>query len=312
MTPKRIVVAVDFSYHSANALELAMPLANRWGADITALHVDPLPGFGVVAMEPVYIPPHFFEGLHSEHNSTIDTNLQDIRKQLDEGIFGSSVVNVMRRRHSPVEGIVNFAIEWDADLLVMGSQGTSGISHLLLGSTAEKVSRAATCPVLIAGRADDSGDTPREFRRVLAAIDYSEFSVPVAQLAMEFVVPGGIVELLHIWDHPYRSALSSTIQGASDRLVVATADAREQEAESLTEFRAALGSTLDDVIQYIGEGSPPAGILQRCEDSRADLIVLGAHNRKSVGEKLIGTVADRVLRHADVPVLLLPEAALAK
>ena len=65
------------------------------------------------------------------------------------------------------------------------------------------------------------------------------------------------------------------------------------------------------ISHYVGSGSPAAAILARAEESHADLIVMGAHGRTGIGEKLIGTVADRVLRHTTVPVLLYPEGAFA-
>lgn len=315
MIPRRILVAVDFSYHAQNALRLALSLANRWRSTLTALHVDPLPGIGTVAVEPIYVPPQMFQGLHVEHDAEVEKQLRAILAELQAEALPGVSVNVVLRRQGPVEGIIGYAAEWQADLIIMGSQGASGMTQLLLGSTAEKVSRAAPCPVLVAGRADDDGERERRFRRVLAAVDYSEFSEPVARLAAAFVEPGspgGLVEFLHVWSQPYVTAFSTTMGGERGELAQLIEGAREAEARRLEEFCASLGMTGPEFTRYIDSGSPPAKILQRAQESGAELLVLGAHSRKGIRERLIGTVADRVLRHAQVPVLVYPEGALQR
>ncbi|MCG8423888.1 MAG: universal stress protein [Proteobacteria bacterium] len=311
MTPKKILVPVDFSYHANGAMRLALALANRWTAHLTVLHVDPLPGVGTVAVEPVFIPPNLFEGLHTEHDAKVEANLREIRDELVRDTGHGVDVTTIRRRSEPVSGIVAYAREWGADLMLMGSQGASGFTHLLLGSTAEKVSRIAPCPVLICGSADDIDEQPRSFRRVVAAIDYSEFSTPVARLAVQFVEPGGLVELVHIAGEPVLSALNASLGGSRDDMLALAESVREAQVGRIEEFSRELDNTDVHIAHYVGSGTPAAAILARAEQSNADLIVLGAHSRAGLSERIIGTVADRVLRHARVPVLLDPEAALS-
>ena len=310
MKPRKILVPVDFSYHGNGAVRLAVMLAQRWNAEITVLHVDPLPGAGTVAIEPIYIAPQIFDGLHAEHDAKVEQNLREVHDEVVERAGKAIKVTAVRRRSEPVAGIVTFAREWGASIMVMGSQGASGLAHLLLGSTAEKVSRIAPCPVLIAGRADDTREETRGLRRVMVAIDYSEFSAPATRLAALFTEPGGVLEIVHIAGEPVMSALSASLGGQRADLSEMAEKVREAEVERIENFSTGLGIADVQVAHYVGAGTPAGAILARAQDTAADLIVLGAHSRSTFSERILGTVADRVLRHAQAPVLLYPEAAL--
>lgn len=314
MNIKRILVPVDFSRHANSAMRQALALANRWRSQVTVLHVDPLPGMGTVAVEPIYIAPQVFEGLHAEHDATVEKNLREICEDFAPLAAEGVTLDAERRRGEAVEGILEFAAEWQADLIVMGPQGVSGFAQLLLGSTADKVSRTASCPVLIAGRDDENREVGRTFRRVIAAVDYSVFSVPMATMAAAMTAPGGTLELLHVWNQPYVSALNVSLGGEHEGMRALIEAAREAEAERIEAFSSQLDLTRDeppaDLVPFIATGTPAMAILERAEEVSADLIALGAHSRSGLGERLLGTVADRVLRHARIPVLLYPEGAL--
>jgi nucleotide-binding universal stress UspA family protein len=306
----RILVPVDFSYHATGAMHLAMYLANRWRAAITVLHVDPLPGVGTVAIEPIYIAPQVFEGLHAEHDARVETHLEELRNEFLPLAAEGVTIETERRRGEATSGILEFAEQWQTDLIVMGSQGVSGLSQMVLGSTADRVSRVAPCPVLIAGRADDAGDEPRRFTRVLVAVDYSEFTAPVAGAAAAVVEPTGVLELVHIWNPPYLSALNASLGGDRPDLLAMIEEARRAQAEDIVSLSADLALDHANIDHFVGSGEPALALLERAEETSADLIVLGAHSRSNLSEHMLGTVADRVLRYAQIPVLLCPRTAL--
>lgn len=305
----RVLVPVDFSHHANSAMRMALAVANRFGATIQVIHVDALPGVGTIAVEPVYIAPQLFEGLHAEHDAKIEQNLREIGQELQAGAAPGVAVETSLRRGPTVERIVEVAGEWQADLIVMGSQGVSGVAQLVLGSTAEKVSRIAPCPVLIGGRADDTGDHERVLRRVIAAIDYSDIAPAVAHMAATMVEPGGTLELMHVWHAPFISALNVTLGGGRQDVGSMIEQGQRAQVEMIEAFARDLVISNIDITTYIGVGMPAPAILVRAEEIRADLIVLGSHSRSGVGERLLGTVADRVLRYAQVPVLLFPRTA---
>lgn len=306
----RILVPVDFSYHANGAMRLAMYLANRWGAAITVLHVDPLPGVGTVAIEPIYIAPQVFEGLHAEHDARVEARLQELRDDFLPLAGDGVTIEAERRRGEATGGILEFAEEWRPTLIIMGSQGVSGLSQMVLGSTADRVSRVAPCPVLIAGRTDDDGEHERRFARVIAAVDYSEFTEPVARAAAAVVEPTGVLELAHIWNPPYLSALNASLGGDRPDMIEMIEQGRRAQAEDIVALAADLALEHANIDYFVGSGKPALALLERAEETSADLIVLGAHSSSDLGERVLGTVADRVLRYTRIPVLLCPRASL--
>lgn len=145
---RKILVPTDFSASSERALDYAMDLARALGAEIHLCHVGPLPDYEV----PVLVSP----GMQAAAKSLVDhlaALFQATRHEMDElrerkkgqGVeLSDSFVEGY-----PDDGIVTRAKEWGAHLIVMGSHGRRGLTRVLLGSVAERVIRAAPCPVLV-------------------------------------------------------------------------------------------------------------------------------------------------------------------
>jgi nucleotide-binding universal stress UspA family protein len=311
MRLQRILVPVDFSAQSEQAAIIAVEIASRHLATVTLLHVDPFPGVAAVAVEPVYIPPDLFTGLRADYDRRIDDNIERLQAMLSAYQAPGVSLSVERRTTGVTEGILELAREWDADLIVMGSSGLSGAARLLLGSVADKVSRHAPCPVLVTRAQDDEERPQQPFRRILVGIDYSRFSVPIARLASSVAAAGSAMELVHVWSPPYVSALNTHLGGGeSTEWVNAVERARALEAQRLESFAAE--NELGEASCFVGTGNVPTGLLDRADEVNADLLVLGAHGRRDLRERLLGTTSDRLLRHARVAVLLMPEEALMR
>lgn len=311
MRLQRILVPVDFSPQSEQAAIIAIEIASRHLAAVTLLHVDPFPGVAAVAVEPVYIPPDLFTGLRADYDRRIDDSFARLQAVLRTYQAPGATLSIERRTAGVTEGILAFAKEWDADLIAMGSSGLSGAARLLLGSVAEKVARDAPCAVLVT-RAQDDEDRPLQpFQRIMVGVDYSRFSVPVASLARSVAAPTAALELVHVWSPPYVSALNTHLGGIeTTEWVNAVERARALEAQRLESF--ASENDLADTSCFVGAGNVPTALLDRADEINADLLVLGAHSRRDLRERLLGTTSDRLLRHARVTVLLMPEEALLR
>jgi nucleotide-binding universal stress UspA family protein len=311
MRLQRILVPVDFSAQSEQAAIIAVEIASRHLASVTLLHVDPFPGVAAIAVEPVYIPPDLFTGLRADYDRRIDDSVARLQAVLSTYQAPGVTLTVERRTTGVTEGILELAKEWDADLIVMGSSGLSGAARLLLGSVADKVSRHASCPVLITRATDDEERPLQPFRHILVGIDYSRFSVPIARLAKSVAAADSAMELVHIWSPPYVSALNTHLGGVeTTEWVNAVERARALEAQRLESF--AGENQLGEASCFVGAGNVPNGLLDRADEVNADLLVLGAHGRRDLRERLLGTTSDRLLRHARVAVLLMPEEALVR
>lgn len=138
----RILVPIDFSEHSTQALRFGCGLAEKFSSELHLLHVMQ----DLVAMVPepglAFPPPgNYMEELKASAEAAL-LKLPD-----PEWSVTSTVVRDTRQG-PPFLEIVRYAKEKDCDLIVMGTHGRSGLSHVLMGSVAEKVVRKASCPVL--------------------------------------------------------------------------------------------------------------------------------------------------------------------
>ena len=137
---RKILVPIDFSDHSAAALDLAIDLARTTGAKLHLLHCYPVDP-GAISPYGIVLPEGF------------DRDVRDAAgKQLARWSDKAGAAKVPVEQHLspmfPAEVIVQLADELGADLIVMGTRGLAGLRHVLLGSIAERVLRTAHCPVL--------------------------------------------------------------------------------------------------------------------------------------------------------------------
>lgn len=142
---RRILVPLDFSGKSRQALNVAVPLAQRYGGRILLIHI----------VEPVYTYAPFPGGngaapldpnpLEQRARETLDALADEL---VPRELLAETIVNVGQAWH----GIVEAAHETEADLIVIATHGFTGLKHTLLGSTTERVVRHAHCPVLTVRR----------------------------------------------------------------------------------------------------------------------------------------------------------------
>jgi nucleotide-binding universal stress UspA family protein len=131
---KKILVPVDFSECSKKALQYAVPFARQFGAELTLLYV--MQHYPLVSeMGPVDV----------ESNEDAERDLEALRQTIDRDVRSRAVV----RAGEPHLEITETAKSLGIDLILLSTHGRTGLNHVLMGSTAEKVVRRAGCPVLI-------------------------------------------------------------------------------------------------------------------------------------------------------------------
>jgi nucleotide-binding universal stress UspA family protein len=145
MDIRRILVPFDFSEYSEKAFTWALEMADKWRSRILLLHVVPMPNY-----PPMLMGTYF--------------NVSEFEASLQADAEARAKEFVGKSRHRPVQvdtrviigepfgDICRVAEEEAVDLIVMGSHGRTGLSHVLLGSVAERVVRHAPCPVLVVGK----------------------------------------------------------------------------------------------------------------------------------------------------------------
>ena len=133
---KPIIVPVDLSEESDRALDYAMELAHA-PEQVIVLHVGA--SFGA-AIDPPYIYPIIESRIEMPYEKTVRDHYSSDRYR---------GIHIAIRYGDPGHEIANFAKETKAGLIVMPSHGRTGLSHLVIGSVAERVVRYAHCPVLV-------------------------------------------------------------------------------------------------------------------------------------------------------------------
>lgn len=187
--------------------------------------------------------------------------------------------------------ILNWGRNLDYDLVVMGTHGRTGLERVISGSVAEEVVRRSEIPVLVARK-------PLEkVRMILAPVNFEPYAaIGLAQAAEIAQVFGARLTVLHVVDAP--------VYGGAGALKAA----RHMLADVVNRLPAAArAATKPKTVLAVGKPAEQIANAARA----ADLVAIVAHRRSFLGDALLGTTAQRVLRLCQTPVLSLPAGAPA-
>jgi universal stress protein A len=143
---KRILVPIDFSEQSRKAMEYALSFARQFNAEVLLLHI--------IEIAPLAAPAWPVSPIPMIHDVTTQASLRESAAKQLAG-WRQEITSQARVKASVREGIsahaeiVAAASDGNFDLVILGTQGRTGLSHLLIGSTAERVVRHAPCPVMV-------------------------------------------------------------------------------------------------------------------------------------------------------------------
>jgi nucleotide-binding universal stress UspA family protein len=138
---RSILVPIDFSVHSKNALKYAIPLAEQFGA---SLHL-------VFVVEPTVYPADLGFGqvvLPGIEEELREKGAEELQALIEREIGARVPATCVVRTGSPHQEILTEAEEKNVDMIVVATHGHSGVEHMLFGSTADRIVRHAKCPVL--------------------------------------------------------------------------------------------------------------------------------------------------------------------
>jgi nucleotide-binding universal stress UspA family protein len=207
---------------------------------------------------------------------------------------------------SPVRHILDRAAGLPADLVVMGTHGTSGFDHLVLGSVTERVLRKAPCPVLtVPPRVRAQSRLP--FQRLLCATDFSAASSDAVRFALSLAAESGAcLTLLHVLEWPWHEPPQPSIEALPPEQGSALAMfRRESEERARSQLEALVPQTAPKVRVAVVSGTPYQQVLAAAAAESADLIILGVGRRSALNLMLLGSTANHIVRAAACPVLTL-------
>lgn len=294
----RILVLLDGSDLGDWGLPLAATLAHRSDAVLELVHV-----------QEAYIVAHNAPGydhrLEYELRARTRDRLENTLKRVTEYLGRNAQLTLLEGR---VASTLETHIEHSgADLVVMATHGRGGLSRLWLGSVADHVARHSTVPVLLV-RPQTTGVTWRGeplLRRIVIPLDGSELAEAVLDRAVTLAAPGETeLALLRI----VVPLVAVPRPDVMDGLPFAQVDLvrRQREAEAYMErvsgeLRASGFATTTKVS---ANGHIARAILDYAEEIDAELIALSTHGHGAAARYLLGSVADKILRAASMPVLM--------
>jgi nucleotide-binding universal stress UspA family protein len=295
---RSILVPLDGSPFAEFAVPLAQALAGRTGARIRLVSVhepraDITPGLDAATVEA--------ESL--EIRSATQAYLADTAARLQTGAHGEIVTELVDGVPGPA--VVSAVERHRPDLIVMSTHGRGPMSRFWLGSVADHLIRHVEVPVLLARPVGDRPGPP-EIRRILAAVDLSTESAAILDVAAE--VARGLsasVTILHVVEPIVGivdGALPFPIPVDSNVLEARKAEATKQ-LEALVGSFAARGVAVESRV-VVGVGAA-ATILSEVAKRDYDLVALTTHGAGGVRRLLVGSVADKVIRGSERPVLVL-------
>jgi nucleotide-binding universal stress UspA family protein len=214
------------------------------------------------------------------------------------------------------EKILDFTTEKEIDLIIMATHGRSGITRWWMGSVAEKVISEATAPVLLVRskrrRTASTADKLEPIHKILAPLDGSdigEVALPYAEAIA--TTSRATVNLIQIISPP--GTVEANLLGGPDwrKFINAMRDAGESYLKSIAERL----SGKDIKVTYeVLTGDPADKIVEYATAKGANLIAMSTHGRTGLSRWVLGSVADKVLHGARIPILLVrsPKMVIVK
>lgn len=286
---------VDFSETVESGLALAKSIATEHGAELLLHHVLNYPYPQMDRITPSFDLEGYYRDMETEAGASMEA-------MVDADTRRFAPTRVLVTRGAPAAEIVRVAHHEAADLIVIPTHGRTGLQHLLFGSTAEKVVRLAECPVLTVH--PDAGPRPFHPEHIVVATDFS----PAADkalgeaigLARTYAARLTALHVVTMWDaDPANPAwrFPSLPEGERESLLDVALERLEHTAsrsETAIETRLARGFDAADEIVRLTAG-----------ELSADLVVLGTHGHTGLAHVLLGSVAEKVVRSSELPILII-------
>lgn len=302
--PSHLLVPVDLSEASRAGLKVAGELARRFRSRITALHVESATA-GLADVLAATGELADLGGVTGRHLAKVR---EDVERFVKETLAdGAAATPVVIEALFVAEAIVRFAKEREADWICMSAAGHQGWRHLFLGSVTAEVIRRATMPVLTyRGRGGDASEfVYDDFRRVLVAVDLGEESHKLVEAGRTLAGPTGELTLVHVIDvAPEYGLYGVPLVIPAENLD----DAKEWTEGALARLTKGVEPKVLQAFRVLA-GRPAERILATENEIAPDVTVVGTHGRQGLDRLMLGSVAERVVRRATGPLLVVPTRA---
>lgn len=283
---KTILVPTDFSETANHALEVAAQLAQKHNSKLIVLHM-------------LEIPLHILPNV--ELTNDVQPELRSNQDDLPQALFYMKLAEkrfaelaelpflngieyeVAVQNHLDFKGIIDSAHKYNADLIVMGSHGTTAIKEVFVGSNTEKVVRTSEIPVLVI-KSKNEHFSVKNFVFATNWEDNSKKSINEAYKLSKTL--GAKMTILHV-NTPGHSFLNT----------------KEINEKFEAFFRESTIQANDVITSLYADRSIEEGILNFCKETNADLIGVSTHGRKGLSHFFNQNISEDVANHSEIPVV---------
>ncbi|MDO7173411.1 universal stress protein [Mariniflexile sp. AS56] len=269
---KKILVPTDFSTQAENALKVAAQLAKKHHCEIYLLHILEVPMHTIDALSSYNELPEAMFFMKLAHKQFEDLREKDYLKDV--------VIHEHVEFHEIFKGIFQVCKKQQIDLIVMGSNGASGLKEMLIGSNTEKVVRTSQTPVLVIKNEHRTFGT----RHFVFASDFKEESLPPFEKAIQFAnILGSKMHLLMV-NTPNHFITSGDAQS---RILNFT---KKVKMPNYT-------------INIYNDVTIETGIMNFSQSIDADIIGMSTHGRQGISHFFNGSISEDLVNHAKRPVI---------
>lgn len=271
---KKIIVPVDFSKHSEYALKVAANIAKKNKAELFLLHMLDISDQMISITEATKRRElmFFMQLANKQFEKFID-------KDYMKGIKASPII----KHYKVFEEVDNTAKEIDADFIIMGSRGSSGVKGYFVGSNTEKVVRTSDIPVLVV-KSDTQNFNPKT---ILFASDFNKENLNAFKTIKQFA-------------DSYKATLKLVYINTPNANFKNTLEIRELMRTFLNKNK--ISNHSEDIVIF-NDYSVTEGIQNAALMLQADLIAIPTHGRKGINKILAGSISEEVANKSEIPVL---------
>jgi len=307
---RNIVVPLDVSTFGEQALPMALELARKSGATLHLTHVL-LPLGAVFADTPPFVNPSLEAQLRERQQSAQQTYLSATATRLTEA-EAPAVKTVLLDGDIP-EMIRHEVESVGADLVVMSTHGHGPFTRFWLGSVADALMRSLPVPLLLVRPTEEAPEltVPPPLHRLLLPLDGSPLSEkivePAARLAELMGAEVTLLRLIRPLQPPPAAVAGQTFGHMMDGLIAQTETLQEKVRQEAREYLRGVAAPLEKrglAVRTLVEAdeSPSRAILRHTNDT--DVVALATHGYGGLTRLFMGSVADKVIRGAHIPVLV--------
>ncbi|CAM1333795.1 universal stress protein [Tenacibaculum aestuariivivum] len=272
---KKIIVPVDFSIHSENALKTAAYIAKQTNAEVIVVHMLELSNAVINQSE---------SSSQQEMIFYIKLAEKKFNEFLQKDYLSDIKVTPIIKHFKIFSELDELAKEENADLVIIGSKGTSGLEEIFIGSNTEKVIRYANVPVLVVKEEPITS----KIQKVVFACDFSIDDVAPYLRAKEFFKKLDCnLQLLYV------NTPTSKFK---------TSDMLEEAMKSF--FEAVKEDTTNiNNVKIVSEYTVEKGVLYFADKSNADIIAVATHGRKGISHFFEGSISEDIANHSVLPIV---------